>query len=396
MRTLSSPDRIAFADLVDKVFDAEFDEAFPENGKFEKHFRRGREYWYYRGYTRPPTGERGQQTLMYVGPADAPKIAQRVERFGGIRSSYRQRRELATRLRQAGLPSPSPIEGATISAMSKAGLFRMRAVLIGSLAYQTYGGLLGVKLAEAHYRTEDLDIAQFYGIARYLDDAIDVAPILQGVDPSFKPVFDPNNPELVLAYRNRSGFKIEFLTPNRGDAAFEEKLVKLPALGGVGAQPLRFLDFLIRNPVNSVLLYEAGIGVLVPTPERYAIHKLILATLRKSDGRAASKAVKDIDQANSLIEAMDRAKQSTDLGFAWVEAWDRGAKWRRRLATGALRLGDDAFRKLSAAVASAAQLDGADDPAAFGIGRGRNELISWLSAHSAFSKNRSLVGTERR
>lgn len=44
IKPLLSADRIAFANLVDQVFDAEFDETFPENGSFEKEQRRGRDY----------------------------------------------------------------------------------------------------------------------------------------------------------------------------------------------------------------------------------------------------------------------------------------------------------------------------------------------------------------
>ncbi len=379
MKLLSSPDRIAFADLVEKAFDADFDEAFPENGKFEKQSRRGREYWYYRGYERSSSDKKGRQTLKYVGPIDDPEITKRVERFGRVRTSYRQRRELASRLRQAGLPSPFQIEGEVTSALAKAGLFRLRAPLIGSIAFQTYGGMLGVKLAEAHYRTDDLDVAQFYGLAIYLDDKLpDIEGILKAVDNSFVPIFNPTHPNVVLGYRNALGFKVEFLTPNRGDEKLEQTVVKLPALGNVGAQVLRYLDFLIRNPVRSVMLHDAGVGVLVPAPARYAIHKLIVATLRGSNGEDPSKAIKDIEQSTSLIEALTQVKQSTDLGMAWIEAWERGPSWKRRLATGALRLGDDAFTKLSEAVAVAARLNG-NIPDEFAITQGRDGMISWIA-----------------
>ncbi len=38
----------------------------------------------------------------------------------------------------------------------------------------------------------------------------------------------------------------------------------MPSLGGAVAEPLRFLDFLIHEPVRAVLLYKGGIPVLVP------------------------------------------------------------------------------------------------------------------------------------
>jgi hypothetical protein len=53
----------------------------------------------------------------------------------------------------------------------------------------------------------------------------------------------------------------------------------LPALK-TNAQPLRFLDFLIRDPAPAVVLHGSGIYVHVPAPERYAVHKLILSLYR--------------------------------------------------------------------------------------------------------------------
>ncbi|WJI64332.1 GSU2403 family nucleotidyltransferase fold protein [Mesorhizobium sp. C416B] len=40
----------------------------------------------------------------------------------------------------------------------------------------------------------------------------------------------------------------------------------------------RFLDFLIRDPIRTALLHRSGLPVLVPSPQRYAIHKLIVAS----------------------------------------------------------------------------------------------------------------------
>ena len=49
------------------------------------------------------------------------------------------------------------------------------------------------------------------------------------------------------------------------------------------AQPLRFLDFLIRDPEPTVILHGPGIYVHVPAPARYAVHKLIVSH-RRPDG----------------------------------------------------------------------------------------------------------------
>jgi len=246
-RVLSRLDQLAFADLVEKCHDAAFAAEFPANGALLKQMRRGRAYWYYRGYERAPEAGRGVQTLKYVGPAGDPEIERRVTAFANLRADYRARRELAARLRRAGLPAPLPFDGAVLAALAAAGVFRLRAVLVGSSAYQTYSGLIGVRLPDALHATEDMDFAQDYGISVALDDQ--TAPLgaaLQTVDPSFAPFEKGSAPGLSIGFRNARGFKVEFLTTHRGDRAHGDGASLLPALA-VGAQPLEFLDYLIRD-----------------------------------------------------------------------------------------------------------------------------------------------------
>ncbi|TXM60985.1 hypothetical protein FV226_27710 [Methylobacterium sp. WL12] len=77
MKAHASPVQIAFADLIAKAFDADFDAAYPENGRFAKSDRRGQEYWYYLGYARDPDGaKKGKetqkcQTALNIDPGSA-------------------------------------------------------------------------------------------------------------------------------------------------------------------------------------------------------------------------------------------------------------------------------------------------------------------------------------
>jgi len=102
---------------------------------------------------------------------------------------------------------------------------------------------------------------------------------------------------LSIGFRNAWGFKVEFLPPHRGDRTLGDGASRLPALA-VGAQPLECLDYLIRDPVPSVALHEAGVAVVVPAPARYAVHKLIVASRRAN----LANAPKDIDQAAAFID----------------------------------------------------------------------------------------------
>lgn len=355
--------QIAFADLVAKAFDAEFDDAYPENGRFVKRERKGRDYWYYRGYARQPDGSAGKEVQKYVGPVSDPEITARVERFQHIHTSYRARREIASSLRASGLPAPSPLEGNVIAALARGGLFQMRAVLVGSLAFQTYPGLLGTTLKDALYRTEDIDIAQDYGVAIGIgeDDRMDdVGELLRGVEPSFKPVPHLGRNPAPAAFQTATGFKVEFLTTNRGSPEIEADVSPLPALGVAGT-PLRFLDFLIRSPCRSVLLHDAGVAVMVPTPERYAVHKLIVSRRRHQTSQSQEKARKDVAQASAIIAAKHTLRMRQDLGFAWMEAFERGDTWRQTLEEGALLLDPAARGALENGIRQAAELERVKD-----------------------------------
>lgn len=78
-----------------------------------------------------------------------------------------------------------------------------------------------------------------------------------------------------------SGQLVEFLTPAFG----EETIRDLPALG-VNTQSLNYLNYLIAEPIHAAAIYRSGVLVQVPRPERYAIHKLIIADRRRdSTGR---------------------------------------------------------------------------------------------------------------
>jgi hypothetical protein len=125
--------------------------------------------------------------------------------------------------------------------------------------------------------------------------------------------------------------RVEFLVPNQG--AESDEPMHLPALQ-TEAEPLRFLDFLIHQPIKAALLHGSGVAVTVPAPERFAVHKLIISRRRKTQ---RAKSDKDVQQAATLVEILLR-KRPEDLKQAWEEAWHRGPRWRELLAAGATQL----------------------------------------------------------
>ncbi|WP_407519826.1 nucleotidyltransferase family protein [Methylobacterium oryzisoli] len=319
MDTLPLTQHTLFADLQQRCLDAMFDAQLPENGSFSQRHQNGRSYWYYLGYAAGADGT-ARRYSKYVGPVDDPAVTQRVASFGQAKIGYRERRDLVRALHTLGLPAPPPVVGDVMEALWKNGFFRLRGVLVGTIAFQTYAGLLGVRLPEAHLATSDLDVAQFHSISMLVEDSMPpILDVLRGVDATFREVPHPADSCGGVAFVNARQFRVEFLTPNRTGDAATGAASRMPALGGASAQPLRYLDFLIYRPVRSVLLHKGGVPVTVPAPARYAIHKLIVAMLRRDDPASAAKARKDVHQAAALIEALGLASQADSLGDAWIE-----------------------------------------------------------------------------
>ena len=123
----------------------------------------------------------------------------------------------------------------------------------------------------------------------------------------------------------KSGTLVEFLTPSSEE---DEGIKALPALG-VNARALHHLNYLIADSIYAAALYREGVLVQIPRPERFAIHKLIVAN-RRFDGADTDKAYKDRKQAAWLIENMAEDRPA-DVWEAYQDAIARGPKWRGRI-----------------------------------------------------------------
>jgi len=321
---LSLPIQTMYAELSERAQLGQMAEEFDPAGLFIKRTHQGRVYWYFRSAT---VG--GNRHDKYVGP-DSPELGQRVASHRAEKSGYKERRTLVSALIRSGLRGPDARTGPILEALAKAGAFRMRAVLVGTAAYQTYPGLIGARLPAANAMTDDLDLAQFRGISIAIEDQVDVPflDILRGVDPDFQPLTPVFAPGRASRFALGDRYRVDILTPMQGPS--DPSLIALPALKA-DAQPLRFLDFLIYQEVQAVSLWGAGIPINVPAPERYALHKLLVSRLRLTTSESQAKASKDIRQAGDLITVL-AAQRPYELRDIWEELVARGPKWRRLAA----------------------------------------------------------------
>ena len=273
--------------------------------------------------------------FFYIGE-DNEEMRARIERIEELRTTAKERQAERSRLvrllRAEGMMPTDRATGSILSAMADAGTFRLGGTLVGTNAFRLYEGELGIRLPLGGMaNTGDIDIAQFEKLSLALEDQVD-----PGLAETFSALkFDPLpglGPGQTWRWaQGGSGQLVEFLTPAFG----EETIRDLPALG-VNAQALNYLNFLIAEPIPAAAIYRSGVLVQVPRPERFAVHKLIIAD-RRSEGGGSLKASKDREQAAFLIEAMAEDRPD-DLERAYTTAMEVGPRWREHIGNSLQRM----------------------------------------------------------
>lgn len=282
-----------------------------------------------------------EMVSRYLGE-DKPELRERLERAEALKAESEGRRirmtKLARTLRAEGFITTDRETGSLLLAFSRAGVFRLGGTLVGTSAYSLYQGELGVRMDhEELAQTGDIDFASFERLSVALEDKVDENPdeILKSL--KFDPVPGVNDRQVWRWRQSHSEAMVEFLTPAFGD----ESVKPLPALG-VSAQGLNYLNFLIADPIHAVALYRSGVLIQVPRPERFAIHKLILADRRKG-GPDRLKSRKDRAQAEFLIAVLAEDRPG-ELAEAYEDALSQGPRWRERIEASLKRMPETAER----------------------------------------------------
>ncbi|OWV39208.1 nucleotidyltransferase family protein [Mameliella alba] len=283
-----------------------------------------KEYWYDRYRIGTDVVDR------YIGE-DSDALRDRLERLTDLaqqrKANEKERSRLMRVLRAEGYLMADAQTGQVISAMERAGVFRLGGTLVGTQAFRLYEGELGIRIGFGRTAvTDDIDIASFERLSVALGDTVedDLAEVFSQL--KFDPLASLEKNKVWRWRQTDRSTLVEFLTPS-----FEETegIRDLPALG-VSAQSLHHLNFLIAEPIHAPLLYRSGVLVQIPRPERFAIHKLIVADRRKADPDRL-KARKDRAQAELLIEVLSDERPA-DLAEAYETALARGPAWRSRIS----------------------------------------------------------------
>lgn len=323
METLDLAVQTLFTEFQEACFKrASLERSLLKEGTYTKKKIKGKEYWYSQRYVK------GRPVQNYLGPSN-DETHQKIMELKNVRGlnltllrqmrSEEQRK--ASMLRRGGLPSLDALTASILEKLSENLLAYEKGVLIGSFAFAAYSGILGRLFEKGSLKTQDIDIVRDKNIEIGIDETVNIEELLEK-EKGFRPVpgLSPKTPP--SSFVGSSGIRIDLLTPLRGKP---KGIVFVPGIIKAGAQPLRFLDFLIENPIRGVLIGpKGGIPVTVPQPARFAIHKLIVSSYRPTSELAKSK--KDLLQAGQLMAALAE-EQPHELASAKKEASKRGKKW---------------------------------------------------------------------
>jgi hypothetical protein len=162
-----------------------------------------------------------------------------------------------------------------------------------------------------------VDIAAHLQLAVPALDA-DVPKALDSLQMGFVPVpqLDAEQPSTTYRVRGKQ-LRVDLLTPGSDS---DVNPIFIPRLHAVAA-PIRFLSLLMRDAQPAVAA-EATTAtlVVVPTPARFALHKLLVSQTRSVIQQ--TKGGKDLHQAALLLEALaeDRPEDLEQAATAFAES----------------------------------------------------------------------------
>lgn len=297
-------------------------------GSFVTKTVKGVTYYYFQ-YSQP--GGRSKQS--YLG-RKTPELERVVKRFQSERDTFQADKEsiqrLSALLRAGGAQVTDTASGRVLQSLADSGIFHLDGILVGTHAFVVLGNLLGVRWDSASLRTHDIDIAGEARMAVAVPQGpVDLPGVLEGMEIGFLPIppLDPKQPSTSFKVRGKP-LRVDLLTPSKSRPG--KGTVSIPRFRAA-AQPLPFLDFLLQDPVKGVVINGGGVLVNVPSPARFAFHKLIVAGERSV--LEHGKREKDLLQASQLFEVL-LDERPGDLGIVRDEIKERGEKWVKRIRTG--------------------------------------------------------------
>ncbi len=249
----------------------------------------------------------GAKVDEYIGPVTTVGKA----RIDGMRAEIELAQSLASAsggLRLVGFQRIDRKPAAVLAVFFNRGLHGAGLTLVGSHAFGSLLNELGV--LAAGYRTHDIDVARSQPLTIALPDG-SFGALLNESGLGFVPVpgIPSTKPSASFKLPGAERLLVDLLAPGKDIG----KLMPVKELG-THAQTIPYLDFLIEEPLDTVVLSpNQVIPVKVPAPERFVLHKLFSAQSRRSD---PGKIRKDREQAAIIAAALEE-----EIPGRLLEAW---------------------------------------------------------------------------
>ena len=290
-----------------------------------------RKYW----YLYISLGSRRSE--HYLGD-DSPEVRQRIESEKELWQSTSDDRELRARLVSmllaGGATSTPNHEGKVLALLERSGVFLAGGIVVGTLAFRAYANMLGVRWS-SDLQTRDIDIASdnTYRVAVKNEPKQTLANVLLDSGMGFFEVPALNRKSVATEFKLKGQeLAVELLTPMTGKDNSQPVLID--GLGSY-AEPVRYLDYLLEDIQPAVLLYKHGVLINVPSPARYALHKLVVSQRRPI--AMHEKIKRDLSQAAQLLQMLAEIRPF-DITQAAEAAQEMGKKFSAQMNAGLKQL----------------------------------------------------------
>lgn len=328
---LSLSAQTAYAELQDQLRIQAIDRFRMLPGAFHKQTQKGKPYIYYGYRDLDGTGR-----MAYVGPEDN-RVLELIKKHEAVKVGDTQSKVKAQAKAAEALGCAVTLTKhfRVVNRLEQYGFFGAGGILIGTHAFLAMGNMLGVRWLSSNL-TMDVDFAHAgknVSIALGANVKISVHDALSSLEMGLLPITEFSG-KTGAQYRNPQDpeLRLDFVTPQTRTGG----PVILPELG-LALECLKFMEYSLVDTTQAVILSKEGACIVnIPTPERYAVHKLIIYGERPISDR--SKANKDLGQAAAIFKVLFEGGNASLVRDAWTDALSRGPGWVKRLNQGKLAM----------------------------------------------------------